>query len=594
MGRSSSRTEQKRVSGNRPRPVRGLVDIRRALVLSVGLMLGTGFGDTALAAPKTGPGAQPKLVVLISVDQMRADYVDQFGKAWKKGLRRLYREGAVFTAARFPYLNTITCAGHSTIGTGAFPHRHGMVLNGWWSRERNKVVECTDDANSPVVSYGEASASTIGHSAFNLQVPSLADAMKSSLTPKPRVVAFSSKARSAIGLVGKAGDVVTWLEIRGWVTSKAYAVAPNPMVAAVVDRHPINGLVAKPWTKLGPERVYKFGDEDSTERPPMPFWTPKFPHVLQVPADAKAGTSQTPLLPLAAWERGPGPDAMLLEFAKSALSEMKLGQSEGTDVLALSFSQLDSVGHPFGPRSHEVQDILLRLDGLLGELLTTLDRKVGKNRYVLALTADHGVADYPERLAKEGVDAGRVSMGGISRAVNEAIATELGSPSRYVANVIYTELYLNAGVMDRLRAKPGAIARVAAAIQSRPGVMEVYSADQLKDPTTASSPLQRAAALSHFPARSGDFTFVPKRNWITTSTGTTHGTANDYDQHVPVIMYGTRFKRGNYNAESSPADIATTLAALLGVPLPTAEGRVLNEAISPPLPTLAGLGNSRP
>ncbi|HEY0708029.1 MAG TPA: alkaline phosphatase family protein [Polyangia bacterium] len=562
---------------------------------STGVALALTIGLTGLPAAEAKPAApaQPKLIVLVSVDQMRSDYVDQFGKAWKKGLRRLYREGAVFTEARFPYLNTITCAGHSTIGTGAYPHRHGMVLNGWWSREQNKVVECTDDPNSPVIAYGDPSQSKIGHSALNLQVPTLAEAMKSSLTPKPRVVSFSGKARSAIGLVGKAGDIVTWLELGGWVTSRFFTEAPHPLVTAVSARNPVDKLVAKPWTKIGPASAYKYADDDAAETPPMPFWTPRFPHELQVPPGAKSASSQTPLVPLAAWERSPGPDAVLLEFAKAALSDMKIGQGESTDVLALSFSALDSIGHPFGPRSHEIQDVLLRLDGLLGELLTTLDRKVGRGRYVLALTADHGVANHPEHLTKEGVDAGRVSMGGLARAVNEVIRAEIG-PGRHVANPIYTELYLAPGVMDRLRAKPGAVDKVKAAILSRPGILAVFSADELKDPAAASSPLQRAAALSHFPSRSGDFTFVPKPNWITVSTGTTHGTANDYDQRVPVILFGSRVKRGSYTRESSPADIATTLAALLGVSLPTAEGRVLNEALSPPLSTIAGLGNPRP
>jgi hypothetical protein len=183
-------------------------------------------------------------------------------------------------------------------------------------------------------------------------------------------------------------------------------------------------------------------------------------------------------------------------------------------------------------------------------------------------------------------------MGGMARAVNDVIKAEIG-PGRHVANVIYTELYLAQGVLDRLRAQPGAVEKVMAAIQGRPGILAVYSADQLKDPTAAATPMQRAAALSHFPARSGDFTFVPKPNWITTSTGTTHGTSNDYDQRVPVILFGARVKRGTYNRDSSPADIATTLAAMLGVSLPTAEGRVLNEALSPPLSTIAGLANPR-
>ena len=258
--------------------------------------------------------------------------------------------------------------------------------------------------------------------------------------------------------MGNHADLVTWFDGRQYATSRQFADKPNPLVQRVLASHPIDDLVKKPWTKIGPRSAYRYADDAPAERPPLRFWTNVFPHPLRIPAAPTAVTAgkppTPPLAPLAAWDRSALSDQMLLAFAKAAVNELELGRGPRTDVLAISFSALDSVGHAFGPRSHEIQDVLLRLDRLLADLLTTLDRKVGKGKYVVALTADHGVATYPEQLTAEGSDAGRVPMKLVDQRLNAAIEAELG-PGKYVSSVRYTDLYLAPGVLDRLRAKAG-------------------------------------------------------------------------------------------------------------------------------------------
>ena len=406
--------------------------------------------------------------------------------------------------------------------------------------------------------------------------------MRSSLQPPTRVVSFAGKARSAISMVGRGGDLVVWYEGDGsWATSRAFATGPSPLVKRVLDSLPADGLTTSPWARVLPAARYLHADDSPVERITIPFWSSRFPHPLRPPAGAPAGPAHPTPRPLNAWDHSPMPDQVVLRLAREALDEMALGQGKGTDLLALGFSALDLVGHSFGPRSHEVQDTLARLDHLLGELLTTLDRKVGRGRYVVALTSDHGVAAQPELLAGEGQDAGRVPLTRLRQELQQVIEKELG-PGNHVAAIYYTDIYLGADVLDRLRAKSGALERALAVIRGTPGVQAVFQSQQLRDLPRISDPLQRTVALSHFPGRSGDLILVPRPNWLTTSAGTTHGTHNDYDQRVPLLLYGASVRPGRYDRAVTPADLAPTLAALLGLSLPQADGTPLEEAIRLP------------
>lgn len=492
---------------------------KAALVVAVLAQLLAAPSSSAPAAPR------PKLLVLLVVDQMRADYFDRYGVQWTKGLRRLFDQGAHFRRAAYPYLATLTCPGHATIGTGTYPATHGVALNAWWDREARRLIACTEDPDARPVFYDNAAVvKKEGNSARQLVVPTLADEIKAQLGRSSRVVALSMKPRSAIMLGGRTPDAVVWFG-GAWATSSAFADAP---VAAIVQ-----AIAAIPLPS-GPALVR--------------------------------------------WEQGPEADQHLALLARGAALALFLGRGPGVDYLAISFSTLDGVGHAFGPASAQVQDVLARLDATLGALLDDLDRRLGSDGYVVALTADHGVAPLPETVQAQGRDAGRISLDLLKSKISDAVATVLG-PGKYVSSVQYADVYLVPGVLDKLRSRRGAVARVLAAARSVPGIIDAFAADQIRDRRKAKTPLQHAAALSYFPERSGDIVIAPKANWLTVDQGTTHGTAHSYDQRVPLVLMGAGIRPGRYDRAVTPADIAPTLARLAGIKMPRAEGQPLLEAL---------------
>lgn len=513
---------------------------------------------------------RPKLLVILVVDQLRADYIDKFRHQWTRGLRRLVDRGAWFRQSAYPYLNTVTCSGHATIGTGSLPASHGMILNAWWDRATKRQTACTEDPAAPIISYGGPVKG--GDSAVNLIVPTLTDELRVQV-PGSRVVTLSMKARSAIMLGGRQPNAVTWFEGDNWVTSTAFAKAPVPAVQAFVAAHPVVRDAGKSWTKTLPEAAYIYSDEAAEERAPK-GWTRAFPHAL----GGTAGKADELFLDL--WERTPFADDYLARMAAEALRSFALGQRDATDFLGISFSSLDRIGHDFGPRSHEVQDVLARLDVTIGSLLNDLDRMVGAGNYVVALSADHGVSPIPEQMQKAGVDAGRITTKEATDRLEKALADVLG-PGKYVASMQYTDTYFQPGVYDRMVANPAAMNAAIDALLATPGVWRVYRSDELRHRPASDDALTRAAAASYFHGRSGDLITIPKPYWILASAGATHGTAHAYDQRVPVLLAGAGIRAGEYMSAASPADIAPTLAFLAGVTLARPDGRVLAEALVP-------------
>jgi arylsulfatase A-like enzyme len=332
-----------------------------------------------------------------------------------------------------------------------------------------------------------------------------------------------------------------------------------------------------------PESAYLFEDAGIGERPPA-GWSETFPHSL-------GGQSDKPDAQFyRLWGESPFADDYVGEMAAAAVGALGLGKGPGTDYLAISFDALDTAGHAFGPQSHEVQDTLVRLDATIGKLLAHLDSAVGAKNYVVAFSADHGVAPIPERMMREGIDAGRTGTNETVARVEKALEPLLGV-GKHVARMNYTDLYFMPGVYAKLQADGTAMAAVRAAISGVPGVLRIYRSEELQSAKGSSDSLMKAAALSHYAGRSGDMVVVPKPYWILVSdaktipagSATTHGTSNSYDQHVPVILMGQGIKPGEYMNAASPADIAPTLAYLCGITLARADGRVLAEALQLPV-----------
>jgi predicted AlkP superfamily pyrophosphatase or phosphodiesterase len=527
------------------------------------------------------PAHRPRLIVLLMVDQFRGDYVDKFRAQWSAGLRRFLTRGAWFRQADFPYFNTVTCAGHASVSTGAVPSAHGMILNGWWDRATQKAVTCTEDEHAAAISYGRPVTSG-GESLARLRASTLADELRAQLSPAGRTIAFSLKARAAVTLGGQRPDAVAWFDDSGsWVTSTAFSKGPVAEVADFIAHHPVDADFGRVWTRTLAPGAYLY------ESPAVGVREAKgvsaaFPHALRGASSSPDATFYDQ------WQSSPLADEYLAHMALDVASHMKLGTIAGrTDMMAISFSTLDKVGHDFGPNSHEIQDVLIRLDRTLGELFAGLDRLVGPGRYTVALTADHGVAPMPERAVAEGLDAGRIAADALSAAIERSLSQTLGA-GPHVARVMNAEVYLRPGVYDRLRAQPAAIDALRTAVTTLPGVLSLYTRSELSGTRFDDDPIGRRLARGFYAERSGDLMIVPRPYWLVQAAGTSHGTGHGYDTRVPVLLMGAGIARGEYLSPASPTDVAPTLAFLSGVTLARAQGRVLAEALSPPRPRPAG------
>jgi hypothetical protein len=526
---------------------------------------------TALVA-RPVPVSVPKLVVLIVLDQVRADYLERFADDWAGGLQRMMKTGAWFTNAAYPYLVTATCAGHATVSSGTLPHRSGIVHNEWFDRRQQKVVTCTADPTVRDIAY-DAQA-TGGDSPAALRVPALADRLRSERSA--RVVTLSLKDRSAIMLAGHGPATVVWRTGMAWVTSTAYAAGLVAEVRSALADHPVEDDFTKVWERLLPANRYRTPDDGAGENPPR-GWTTTFPH------DLKDGSARPDADFEMRWERSPFSDAYLGRLAADLVDRLRLGRGAGIDFVGVSFAGPDRVGHQFGPDSQEIQDLMLRLDRTLGTLFDRLDASVGRDHYVVALTADHGVTPIPAQLAARGLSAGTLQPSTIAERVESVLADGLG-PGQHVAwlDGLNLNLYFAPGVFDRLLTSKPLLDRVLNAITGLRGVRAVLRRDQLADGTASRDPLARAGALGFDAERSGDLIVVMKPGWSPAPQfAAVHwSTASPDDQRVPVLLMGTGVKAGRYDRAITPADIAPTLANIAGVSLPTAEGRALNEAVS--------------
>jgi predicted AlkP superfamily pyrophosphatase or phosphodiesterase len=400
----------------------------RVIPLTAALSIAVAGSIQAQRQPADG-----RLLVIVVVDQMRFDYLDRFRGLFKEGIARLLNEGAIFERASYPYLNTVTCPGHATIGTGAFPSTHGIIMNDWWQRSERRRLSCTNDPTVKPLPYSGQGEPT-GHSGYRLRIPSFGDRLRARW-PESRVVTLSMKPRSTVMLAGHGGTAVTWLsDTNSWATSTAFATELVPAVQAYVDANPLERYRTEVWTPVNDIASYHGPDDGIGERGPA-GWTPLFPH----PLAGRPGTRPERFFEL--WERSPYSDAALGDMAAHLVRTLQLGQRGAVDYLGVSFSALDYVGHDFGPDSIEVQDTLIRLDRTLGALLTALDTTVGAGKYTIGLSADHGVAPIPESLVAQGLDAGRVINAELQK-IAEAAMTAAHGPGPHVAHVEYAELYL--------------------------------------------------------------------------------------------------------------------------------------------------------
>jgi len=437
-------------------------------------------------------------------------------------------------------------------------------------------MACTEDPSVTNLGYdGSGKERNSGH---RLKIPTFADVMRTERGA--HVVTLSAKTRSAIMLAGHGGDAVTWMSepVDTWLTSTAFSAAPVPAVKAFVAANPVDADFGKSWTRLLPAARYRETDDTRDERPPA-GWTSTFPHVLNGTAQKADASFRVQ------WDISPFADAYVGRFASALVETMQLGRHTSIDVLGISFSATDRVGHKFGPQSQEIQDQLAQLDRTIGDLLDRLDALVGRNEYVVALSADHGVTPIPEQLVRAHRDAGRVRTAEIAERIESKLVPALGPGSHIsILDGRDMNLYFAPGVYQKIVASPPLLSDVIKAIESSPGVRRAYRAEQLRDPqpspqSSNNDAWLRPAALSYVEGRSGDMIISLRPQWIASSEAATHGSATTDDQRVPILLMGPGVKPGLYDQAVSPADIAPTLAKLCGITLPRAEGRPLAAAL---------------
>ncbi|HMD43050.1 MAG TPA: alkaline phosphatase family protein [Candidatus Acidoferrum sp.] len=563
-----------------------MIHFRRSLIAMVTMLLvlsvsSAQHGGRPTPLKTSRPvSAKPKLIVMIVVDQMRADYVDKFHGQWNGGLKRLVEQGAWFREAAYPYAATETCVGLATISTGSYPSDHGIVGNGWWDRDTQKMVTCTSDPNLRNTAYAGGTAKG-GDSAWRMQMPSFAEELKFQTGAATRILTFSLKARAAITLAGHKADAATWFDSStgSWVSSPAYGLMP--FVDEFARKHPIADDLGKTWSLSLPQSAYLY-DDKAVGAADVDGWTAGFPHVLR----GKNGDTAPDETFYAQWSMSPFADVYLTKLAIAAVDWLEPGKSGATDYLGVSYSTLDYAGHTFGPRSHEIQDILIRLDHDLGELFAELDKKVGKGNYVVALTGDHGVAPIPVDMQSTGVNTGVVSLPEVQERIEKAMEPfNYGKP--VVARMAGNDIYFAPGIYSQLQQNPAAMQAVRDAVLSVTGVAALFRVEEVAKENVTLSKMRSAFALSYFAGRSGDLFVLQKPYWLLTSmtegtgrhTGTGHGSPYNYDQHVPIFFMGFGIQPGEYFAPVTPADIAPTFAAMTGVTLATRDGHVLAEAL---------------
>ncbi|MBK5293047.1 MAG: alkaline phosphatase family protein [Acidobacteriia bacterium] len=501
------------------------------------------------AAPKAA-AARPRLVLAIMVDQFRYDYLTRFREQYNSGLDRLLRQGAVFTNAHYEHFPTVTAIGHSTFLSGATPSISGIVGNEWYDRQLHKQVTSVWDPNYQLLgAKGEAA------SPRNLLVSTIGDELKMSGRDKPKVVGISIKDRSAILPVGRMADGAFWFDNKtGNFVSSTYYFPALPAWVEEFNRSRIaDKFVGAAW---------------------VPVDDPK----------AKPFLTMTPALDEKHWaamQRTPFGNELLELLAEKAVVAEKLGQGPATDLLSVSFSSNDYIGHDVGPDSPRVRDISIRTDRLLGKLFQFLDTRIGMQNILVVMTADHGVAPLPELMRERKMPGGRISEKTVHAKVEERL-THLYGAGKWVAGKSGPAPYLDHELIAGKKLDAVEVRRQAAeAVRLIPHILRVYTRDQLAAGMAGQDQVDMRVRAGFQAQRAGDLFIVSEPYWFFEEKGTSHGTPFNYDSHVPVIFMGWGIKAGRFHDRAAVNDIAPTLATLLGVETPSGSvGRVLVEAMA--------------
>lgn len=552
-----------------------------------------GMASSVVAAESPGP----RLAVVVSIDQGRADYLQRF-RPWfgEGGFERLLAEGRVYEESRYRHGVTKTAPGHATILSGVHANVHGIVGNDWIASLENGVqrTNAVEDTGAALVGVGRIDGqvpanlarATAGRSPRNFAASTVGDQLKLRFGERSRVVTVGGKDRSAILLGGKLADGVYWRETGGYVTSTYYRDALPTWVEAFNRDHRADAWFGQEWTRLlDDDAIY-----DRVQGPDAAVGETEGPNGLSatLPKRIDGGGSKVSEAFYSAFDASPFAVTQLIDFALAAVEAEQLGRHEGPDLLCIGVSQTDSNGHLYGPDSHEVMDGFLRLDREVARLLAGLDEAVGADNYIVVVTADHGVSPLPERWPAKGDDSptGRLQGRNLDVAVTTALNQTFGRDSLIESDRWAARDGGGYRLVPGTLSKQGLVTReqvasvrrlIAETLIAQPVIAAAWPREELLAGPPLGDDLLSLQRRSYHAERGPDVVFVPQPYVISWGgTGSTHGEPYDYDRHVPMLWMGPGVMAGRSAEPVAVEDIARTLSALLGVePPPQAEGRRL-------------------
>ena len=505
---------------------------------------------------------RPKLVVGIVVDQMRWDYLYRFNDLYGKGgFKRLMKDGFNCQNTMINYLPSFTAPGHSCIYTGSVPSIHGIAANDWYDNFTGKKVYCTDDT---VREVNNGIAGDTSMSPRNLLTTTITDELRLATNFRSKVYGVSIKDRGAILPAGHLANGAYWLDdTTGSFCSSTYYNNTNPTWLQAFNKRKIaDSLIKQTWTLLDPStKIYtqSLVDDNKYEGKFKGEAAPIFPHDLNKLKGKDRYNS---------FKATAGGNYLTLQMAMACRDGEKLGEGEQTDFLAISFSSTDYIGHQFAPNSMEVEDAYLRLDMDLTTLLDYLDETVGKGDYVVFLTADHGAAHNPQFLADKGVPAGFVDQD-YKKELN-AYLDGIYAQKDIIKHFTNYQFYVNetaikSANLDRTKVRESIITY----LNTKPEFQYVVDMENMNR-TAVPEPIRTMLVNGYYRGRSGSIEVIPSPGWFEghSKTGTTHGTWNPYDAHIPLLWYGWGIPKGATNEVVNMTDISATLAALLHIQMP--------------------------
>lgn len=542
---------------------------RVAILVMLGLVL-VPMAMLGTSAPASAPKLDhpPKLLVLVVFDQMRGDYLSRWEKLFgSDGFNKLTTEGAWFTNCHYPYSMTVTGAGHATLGTGCIPAQHGIIENDWLDRATGANAYCaTQGKRYTMIPVGSKSKSGDGEggSPGRLMVPALGNYVKTATNSKGKVIGLSMKDRGGVLPTGAKADICYWYDdtVGAFVTSNYYVDKLPDYMAQFNEKKMADQWFDKDWTRYRADINYAdFSGPDDVAGEGTGYKQGRvFPHRM-TGGDEKPGAKYYDAL-----YTSPMGNDLTWEAAKVVLENEKLGQHDQTDYFVVSYSSNDSIGHVWGPDSQEVLDVTLRADKIIAEMISYLDARVGRANYVLALSADHGICPIPEMAKLQGHEGGRVD------AAKTVLELELYLKGKYQTTGRWIEAVSGAGVyLKHQTVKQAGLSQeeaekvIADWFMTKPYAGEVLTRTQMlsNEPLSDKGKMVKKCFVAE---RSGDVMPVFKPYWFLSkyTTGTTHGSPNEYDTYVPLVFFGGNIAPGKRTERVSPQLASVGLAHAIG------------------------------